>query len=301
MRRNLQNLAERGATDSMKNGSKGRGRGPLPAERVDPNHIDAYMSSSLTRVCVQPPVQCSRKRVAYWCSACKRIAEAIAKGHMVVFRSSEDPYIAEYNFGGPQQQKGGIRRCQPPHIPKVLPPLPLQSSQPARTGRFAPPITGDGGSEVGLSFPPEIERNYYRGVAGRWRRRQQGRDQDSGSSTKMPLSSPNQLTRRRSKTLCLIWGILVLVAVQRWSSSRSTSSSSNGTTSVLVLGASVSVGFGGGCPSACSGHGYCTGPSTETCACHQGWAGGDCSIRKYSYPYLKSCFFGCCRRAIRIQ
>ncbi|CAN0438293.1 unnamed protein product, partial [Ectocarpus sp. 12 AP-2014] len=69
------------------------------------------------------------------------------------------------------------------------------------------------------------------------------------------LSSPRQHTRRRSKALCLVWRIFAFVAVQRWSSSRSTSSSSNGTTAVLVLGASVSVGFGGGCPSACSGHG----------------------------------------------
>lgn len=46
----------------------------------------------------------------------------------------------------------------------------------------------------------------------------------------------------------------------------------------LVTG--VPVGFGGGCPNACSGHGYCTSPSTETCSCHEGWAGGDCSIRE---------------------
>lgn len=47
-----------------------------------------------------------------------------------------------------------------------------------------------------------------------------------------------------------------------------------------VLGATVSVNFGGGCPGACSGHGYCTEPSAETCSCYQGWAGGDCSIRE---------------------
>lgn len=48
-----------------------------------------------------------------------------------------------------------------------------------------------------------------------------------------------------------------------------------------AVGATVPVRFGGGCPSACSGHGYCTNPRTETCSCHQGWAGGDCSIRKW--------------------
>lgn len=40
------------------------------------------------------------------------------------------------------------------------------------------------------------------------------------------------------------------------------------------------VNFGGGCPSSCSGHGYCTSPKTENCSCHQGWGGGDCSIRE---------------------
>ncbi|CAM9329994.1 unnamed protein product, partial [Discosporangium mesarthrocarpum] len=33
------------------------------------------------------------------------------------------------------------------------------------------------------------------------------------------------------------------------------------------------------CPSACSGHGYCTDPSVEECTCYQGWIGGDCSQR----------------------
>lgn len=47
----------------------------------------------------------------------------------------------------------------------------------------------------------------------------------------------------------------------------------------------VSVKFGGGCPNACSGHGYCTSPSTEKCSCHQGWAGGDCSIREYYFKH----------------
>lgn len=54
----------------------------------------------------------------------------------------------------------------------------------------------------------------------------------------------------------------------------------SGSANNAVLGATVPVSFGGGCPSACSGHGYCTNPSTETCSCHQGWAGGDCSIRE---------------------
>lgn len=42
----------------------------------------------------------------------------------------------------------------------------------------------------------------------------------------------------------------------------------------------VAVNFGGGCPSSCSGHGYCTAPKTEECSCYQGWGGGDCSIRE---------------------
>lgn len=55
----------------------------------------------------------------------------------------------------------------------------------------------------------------------------------------------------------------------------------------------VSVKFGGGCPNTCSGHGYCTDPSTEKCSCHQGWAGGDCSIREYYFMY--NIIIGCCR------
>lgn len=56
----------------------------------------------------------------------------------------------------------------------------------------------------------------------------------------------------------------------------------------------VSVKFGGGCPNTCSGHGYCTNPSTEKCSCHQGWAGGDCSIREYYF--MHTIIIGCCQR-----
>ncbi|CAN0457937.1 unnamed protein product, partial [Laminaria digitata] len=76
------------------------------------------------------------------------------------------------------------------------------------------------------------------------------------------------MTKMQKKLTSLSFGVLVCW----WS---------NFTGSInAAVGATVSVGFGGGCPSACSGHGYCTNPSTETCSCHQGWAGGDCSIRK---------------------
>lgn len=76
-------------------------------------------------------------------------------------------------------------------------------------------------------------------------------------------------TKMRKNVAALSFGILVCW----WS---------NITGSInAAVGATVSVNFGGGCPSACSGHGYCTNPSTETCSCHQGWAGGDCSIRKW--------------------
>ena len=76
-------------------------------------------------------------------------------------------------------------------------------------------------------------------------------------------------TKMRRKATSLCFGILVCW----WSNF-------TGSTTAAV-GATVPVNFGGGCPSACSGHGYCTNPRTETCSCHQGWAGGDCSIRKW--------------------
>lgn len=81
--------------------------------------------------------------------------------------------------------------------------------------------------------------------------------------------------RGRARQARNAWSLLVLF-VSWWSSSDVTIINS----AVFVQGASVSVGFGGGCPNACSGHGYCTDSSTETCTCHQGWTGGDCSIRE---------------------
>lgn len=75
--------------------------------------------------------------------------------------------------------------------------------------------------------------------------------------------------KKQRKVVTLCFGILVCW----WSSF-------TGSTTAAVA-ATVPVNFGGGCPSACSGHGYCTNPRTETCSCHQGWAGGDCSIRKW--------------------
>lgn len=53
------------------------------------------------------------------------------------------------------------------------------------------------------------------------------------------------------------------------------------------------VNYGGGCPSSCSGHGYCTSPKTENCSCHQGWGGGDCSIRELRcWSKRVDCFLG---------
>lgn len=84
--------------------------------------------------------------------------------------------------------------------------------------------------------------------------------------------------RARARPYYFACGMLLhFLAICWWSSS---GRHTGGGSTVLVLGASVSVGFGGGCPNACSSHGYCSHPSTETCECHQGWAGGDCSIRE---------------------
>lgn len=54
----------------------------------------------------------------------------------------------------------------------------------------------------------------------------------------------------------------------------------------------VAVNFGGGCPSACSGHGYCTAPKSETCSCYQGWGGGDCSISECRLE-CENCILSC--------
>lgn len=98
--------------------------------------------------------------------------------------------------------------------------------------------------------------------------------------TTLPPSAQQRWGRARARPFDVTWGVLSLLLLIYWwpPSNRHTG---GGGSAVLVLGASVSVGFGGGCPNACSSHGYCTGPSTETCECHQGWAGGDCSIREY--------------------
>ena len=113
-----------------------------------------------------------------------------------------------------------------------------------------------------------------------------------------PQQQQQQQRRGRAKPTYHVWGMpLLLLFVNWWS----WFGSMNGTRPVvLVLGESVSVGFGGGCPNACSGHGYCTESSTETCTCHQGWAGGDCSIRESVNiflslrpsvgPYHRCCF-----------
>lgn len=94
--------------------------------------------------------------------------------------------------------------------------------------------------------------------------------------------SPRQQRRRaRASSYRHSRGVSVLLLVASgWSLLGFISSSQTSSSTFHVLGASVSVGFGGGCPNACSGHGYCTEPSTETCACQQGWTGGDCSIRE---------------------
>ena len=93
-----------------------------------------------------------------------------------------------------------------------------------------------------------------------------------------------QKRKRATHAYTTVWGLLVLFA-SWWPLSDLITSSSNG----LVEGASVSVGFGGGCPNACSGHGYCTSLTTETCACHQGWAGGDCSISEFFSAWFVFC------------
>lgn len=98
----------------------------------------------------------------------------------------------------------------------------------------------------------------------------------------LPPSAQQRWRRARARPFYDAWGVLLflLLSICWWSPSDRPTGRGVGGSAILVLGASVSVGFGGGCPNACSRHGYCTGPSTETCECHQGWAGGDCSIRE---------------------
>lgn len=103
-----------------------------------------------------------------------------------------------------------------------------------------------------------------------------------GCMHRMP--SRQRQTRGRERSAHHVWGMPLLLLFVCWWLSSGTMNGKR--CAILVLGESVSVGFGGGCPSACSGHGYCTNPSTETCTCHQGWAGGDCSIRELTYPCL---------------
>lgn len=163
-----------------------------------------------------------------------------------------------------QQQQGGVHVFRTPHRLRCSTPTPPAGEEWVRqNGIGCWQRTCSAAARAGT------------GLRGRVMR-------EVGRMHPLPLQQQRQ-RRSRERPAYRVLGMLLLFLFACWSSSGPANGRS---ATILVLGDSVSVGFGGGCPGACSGHGYCTNPSTETCTCHQGWAGGDCSIRELIHPRL---------------